>query len=97
MAKNSLVGLREGALRHLADLALMQRPIQIEMLNEVLPWMIERTEEFLKDKQGVDNIGEDILTEGIQVAANAHKTTLRKREESILQKIRDEAKAEREK
>lgn len=54
------------------------------MLNEVLPWMIEETEKFLADKGSVDAIAEDILTDGIVVAADAHKNTLRKRQEGIL-------------
>jgi len=31
MAKGELVGLREGAFRHLADLSLMQKPLESEI------------------------------------------------------------------
>lgn len=97
MAKNKLSGLREGAMRHLADLALLQRPIQIEMLNDVLPWMIGETEKFLADKTGVDLISEEVMGEGIVTAADAHKVTLRKRQEALLQAERDAKKAAKEK
>lgn len=59
--------------------------------------MIEKTEGFLGDALGVDNISENILTEGIVLTADAHKATLRRRAERILQQERDAKRAMKEK
>jgi hypothetical protein len=39
MAKASLVGLREGALRHLADISYLNRQTDTELLGNVMPWI----------------------------------------------------------
>jgi len=75
----------------------MQKPIQIEQLNDVLPFMIAKTEGFLADQSGVEKIGEDILDAGIVINAQKHRATLAKRTQTLMQKQRDIQKAIREK
>ena len=67
------------------------------MLNDVLPWMIDKTEGFLGDQNSVDNNAESILTAGIVIKAVEHRDTLRKRQERLLQEERDAKRRAKEK
>lgn len=57
--------------------------------------MIEKTEGFLADQSGVDQIAENILDEGICIRAQQHRATLAKRTQKLAQLASDERKAVR--
>jgi hypothetical protein len=88
MAKNTLVGLREGALRHLADLSLMNRSVDIELRTNVMPWVVQKTEGQIGDLQGMDNIAEKVLDDCVFSHATSHARTLELREQGKLEKER---------
>ncbi len=48
-AKKSMIGLRERALQTLADMKLMEPESECNLYEEVLPWLLAKRDEFLRD------------------------------------------------
>ena len=48
MAKEEMIGLRERVLTHMADLSLMQKPLEREVRVEVIPWLNNKITGYIR-------------------------------------------------
>jgi len=96
MAKEELIGMRERVLTHMADLSLMQKPLEREVRGEVMPWLNDKITGYVGDEIGVESVAGLMLNTGIEQAAKDHKDTMRKRREQIAKAKLDAEQAARE-
>ena len=78
-AKSYLTGLRECAIQGLSDVGLMQQKTEINMYQDVLPWLLDKRDEFLQDQTGAVEISNTIVEEGIVFHKKAHAAFLHAR------------------
>ena len=95
MAKEEMIGLRERVLTHMADLSLMQKPLEREVRGEVIPWLNNKITGYIGDEIGVESVAGLMLNTGIEAAAKDHKDTMRRRREAIAKAKLDAEQAAR--
>ena len=83
MAKEEMTGMRERVLTHMADLSLMQKPLEREVRGEVMPWLHGKITNYTCDNISVEDVSGLMLNLGIGQAANDHKDTMKRRREQI--------------
>jgi len=83
MAKEEMTGMRERVLTHMADLSLMQKPLEREVRGEVMPWLNDKITSYTCDNISVEDVSGLMLNLGIGQAANDHKDTMKRRREQI--------------
>ena len=54
-------------------MGLMQPKVEIDLYEDVLPWLLKKRDEFLGDQSGAKNVSTSIIEEGILYHKNAHK------------------------
>lgn len=81
MAKEELIGMRERVFNHMADLSLMQKPLEREVRGEVMPWLNDKITGYIGDNVGVEQVANFMLDTGIEKAAKDHKATMQKQKE----------------
>ena len=87
MAKRSLVGLKEGALRQLVDQGVIVEPITRTLHESVLPWLIEKMSGFLEDEEDIDVNVEELVHVAYQKGLDAHAKSIigeRRRKEDLI-------------
>jgi hypothetical protein len=60
-----MIGLREGAMMTLHEMGLMQPKVKRALHEDVLPWLIEKTQGFIDEDTGACKVAEEIITCGI--------------------------------
>lgn len=73
LAKKHLIGLRECAMMTLHEMGLMQPKVKRCLAEDVLPWLIEKTEGFLEEDNAALCMSEFIMNEGILQPRVAHR------------------------
>ena len=72
LAKQHLVGLKEGALKALVDQGVFTKPSTKSLHESVLPWLIDKMTGFLNDEEEVDYAVERIFDEAIGLGFSNH-------------------------
>ena len=94
MSKKYLVGLRENAIQHLADLGLMNTKTECDLYQDVLPWLMAKRNEFMASQEAQVEVAGCIIEEGLQGTKKMHFMALRevqkKKEDAIAAKIQAE-------
>ena len=62
LAKKHLIGLRECAMLTLHEMGLMQPKVKRALAEDVLPWLIEKTQGFLDEDSGAATVTEQVIT-----------------------------------
>ena len=78
LAKKHLIGLRENAIQCIADMGLMQHSVQVDQENDVLPWLLEKMDDFIDNEQIVDENAEEVADIGIFSVQGRHAETLKR-------------------
>jgi len=65
MAKEEMTGMRERVLTHMADLSLMQKPLEREVRGEVMPWLQGKITSYDCDNISVEDVSGLMLNLGI--------------------------------
>lgn len=66
MAKDRMTGMRERVLCHMADLSLMQKPLEREIRGDVIPWLNNGIDGYMGDAVGVESVAGLMLNVGIE-------------------------------
>lgn len=94
MSKKYLVGLRENAIQHLADMGLLHTKTECDLYQDVLPWLMAKRNEFMSSQEAQVDLAGGLIEEGVQCAKKAHFFTLRdvqkKKDDAIAAKIQAE-------
>lgn len=62
-------------------MGLMQPKVKRELAEDVLPWLIEKTQGFLDEDTGASHMTEKVMTHGILEQRMMHAKTLREKDE----------------
>lgn len=65
LAKKHLIGMRESAMMTLHEMGLMQPKVKRCLAEDVLPWLIQKTEGFLNEDEEANSMSEFIVSQGI--------------------------------
>lgn len=65
-------------MQALHEMGLMQPKVKRALAEDVLPWLIGKTQNFLNEDMEAIYLSEDIINEGIMTQSNLHAATLRK-------------------
>lgn len=85
MAKKHLIGLKNRAIQCLGDMSLMRPKVEIDLYNDVLPWLLAKRDEFLGDAKSSVEVSEEVVWEGVVFHKNAHAEFLKNRQLAIEQ------------
>ena len=67
LAKRHLVGIRETAMLTLHEMGLMQPKVKRALAEDVLPWLISKTQGFLDEDKEALTLSNKVVNEGILV------------------------------
>jgi len=73
MAKKYLLGIRENALRALKDQGLLVEPIDKVMHEDVVPWMLDKMMDFLKDEDFIANNVDEVIVDAFKMGKAMHE------------------------
>ena len=78
LAKRHLVGIRENAVLTLHEMGLMQPKVKRALAEDVLPWLIAKTQGFLDEDREALSASGAIVEEGILMQKQEHMQTLKR-------------------
>ena len=77
IAKRHMFGIRENAIMALHEMGLMQPKVKRALAEDVLPWLMSKTQDFLNEDAEAIKVAKQILEDGIVKQRDLHGETLR--------------------
>jgi len=77
VSKKLLVDLKHNVLRQLKDQGMLSDPLHQVMQENVLPWLFNKTLDFLKADRMIEVNAENNFNEGIQMPKVDHKMAIK--------------------
>jgi hypothetical protein len=71
-----LVGIRENAINALKDQGILVAPLNKVMEEDVMPWLLDKIDEFIKDDDDIFTNASQILNTGVDGSVDEHHKTL---------------------
>lgn len=87
LAKQHLIGLKEGVLRVMQAQGVLANPTTKSLHESVLPWIVEKMQGFLKDDLSIDENVEQVVHDGWLNGLKAHRAAIegrKKRKEDMV-------------
>jgi hypothetical protein len=64
-------------------MGVLQAPKQRSMEDQVLPWLMNKIEDFLREDEATINGAQDVVKDGILLSSATHKATIKARYAAI--------------
>jgi len=94
-AKNYLEGIREEAMRELTGLGVLVKPQSRNMEEQVLPWLLDRVTDFLKEDEAATSGAANIVDAGFNDAQSIHKSVIQAKYDAIQKAKNDKIESEK--
>jgi hypothetical protein len=82
-AKNYLAGVREEAIKELANSGILVAPRVKHIEQEVMPWLIDKIVDFLHEDKAAIKGAEAIIERGLEDAQTIHQNVIKQRYQDI--------------
>ena len=93
VGKKHLIGLKEYALSTLGSMSMMNKKLECDLNEEVLPWLMDQKEVFTGYQKDSVELAAQIITKGISSRRDAHAKTLKDRQARLKKEAEDLAMA----
>jgi hypothetical protein len=83
VTKNYLAGMHEEAMRELSAMGVLVAPKTRHMEEQVMPWLLDRICDFLKEDEATIQGSSGVVDDGITCASNSHAATIKAKYDAI--------------
>lgn len=83
LAKKHLIGLRESVIMQAKHEGYLEPQMATDLKEDVLPWLLAKRDEFLKDQTGAIEVSQKVIEEGILLNKTKHAAFLKARDDGI--------------
>lgn len=97
VTKNYLAGMHEEAMRELSAMGVLVAPKTRHMEEQVMPWLLDRICDFLKEDEATIQGSSGVVDDGITCASNSHAATIKAKYDAIKQAEEDKIEAAKQK
>ena len=89
LAKKYLVGIRENAINALKDQGILVAPLNKVMEEDVMPWLLDKIDEFIQDEEHIEKNASQILNLGVDEGVDEHHKTLQQKYQAKIKKAEE--------